>query len=253
METARTITSVARPEATTGADPDLVGAVRLRPDARVLQLDRYGRVVRVSAGLTRWLGWSGTQLAGRPFELVLHPDRRAWFRQRFSVLLTDAHPHFVGAAEVTTVDGRLAASHVTAVAVRAVEPAAEAVLVLLTPDTRVRRPQLTEVGARVLEGLAGGASTAELAASLHLSRKGVEYHVTALLRQARVTNRTALVAWAYHCGVLVPGAWPPRLAPEAREHLRPRARAGATDTTAEPSANRSVSGPGTCRAGARRI
>lgn len=209
-----------------GADPDLIGGIRLRPDARAVQLDRYGRVVRVSAGLTRWIGWSGAQLAGRPFELVLHPDRRAWFRHRFSVLLTDAYPHFVGLAEVTATDGRLAASHVTAIAVRGMEPPADSVLVLLTPENRVRRPQLTEVGARVLEGLAGGASTAELAASMHLSRKGVEYHVTALLRQARVTNRTALVAWAYHCGVLVPGSWPPRLAPEARESIRPRARAG---------------------------
>ncbi|MFV2086354.1 MULTISPECIES: helix-turn-helix transcriptional regulator [Micromonosporaceae] len=228
META-SITSVARtePGLAAGADPDLIGGLRLRPDARALQLDRYGRVVRVSAGLTRWIGWSGAQLAGRPFELVLHPDRRAWFRHRFSILLTDAYPHFVGLAEVTTTDGRLASSHITAVAVRGTEPPADSVLVLLTPENRVRRPQLTEVGARVLEGLAGGASTAELAASLHLSRKGVEYHVTALLRQARVTNRTALVAWAYHCGVLVPGSWPPRLAPEAREQVRPRARTSA--------------------------
>ncbi|MFV2018962.1 LuxR C-terminal-related transcriptional regulator [Micromonospora sp. LOL_023] len=207
-----------------GADPDLIGGMRLRPDARALQLDRYGRVVRVSAGLTRWIGWTGAQLAGRPFELVLHPDRRAWFRHRFSILLTDASPQFVGLAELTATDGRLAASHVTAVAVRGTEPPADSVLVLLTPENRVRRPQLTEVGSRVLEGLAGGASTAELAASLHLSRKGVEYHVTVLLRQARVANRTALVAWAYHCGVLVPGSWPPRLAPEAREHIRPRGR-----------------------------
>ncbi|MFV2013305.1 MULTISPECIES: LuxR C-terminal-related transcriptional regulator [unclassified Micromonospora] len=228
META-SIISVARtePGLAAGADPDLIGGLRLRPDARALQLDRYGRVVRVSAGLTRWIGWSGAQLAGRPFELVLHPDRRAWFRHRFSILLTDAYPHFVGLAEVTTTDGRLASSHITAVAVRGTEPPADSVLMLLTPENRVRRPQLTEVGARVLEGLAGGASTAELAASLHLSRKGVEYHVTALLRQARVTNRTALVAWAYHCGVLVPGSWPPRLAPEAREHVRPRARTSA--------------------------
>jgi len=228
VETA-SITSVARtePGLAAGADPDLIGGLRLRPDARALQLDRYGRVVRVSAGLTRWIGWSGAQLAGRPFELVLHPDRRAWFRHRFSILLTDAYPHFVGLAEVTTTDGRLASSHITAVAVRGTEPPADSVLVLLTPENRVRRPQLTEVGARVLEGLAGGASTAELAASLHLSRKGVEYHVTALLRQARVTNRTALVAWAYHCGVLVPGSWPPRLAPEAREQVRPRARTSA--------------------------
>ncbi|MFV2109817.1 LuxR C-terminal-related transcriptional regulator [Micromonospora sp. LOL_015] len=228
META-SITSVARtePGLAAGADPDLIGGLRLRPDARALQLDRYGRVVRVSAGLTRWIGWSGAQLAGRPFELVLHPDRRAWFRHRFSILLTDAYPHFVGLAEVTTTDGRLASSHITAVAVRGTDPPADSVLMLLTPENRVRRPQLTEVGARVLEGLAGGASTAELAASLHLSRKGVEYHVTALLRQARVTNRTALVAWAYHCGVLVPGSWPPRLAPEAREQVRPRARTSA--------------------------
>ena len=40
----------------------------------------------------------------------------------------------------------------------------------------------------------------ELAASLHLSRKGVEYHVTALLRQARRTGTD--LAYALYCYAL---------------------------------------------------
>ncbi|MBC3839806.1 LuxR family transcriptional regulator [Streptacidiphilus sp. 4-A2] len=71
--------------------------------------------------------------------------------------------------------------------------------------------RLTVLGACILEGVAAGCSTAELAAALYLSRQGVEYHIGLMLRQFQVPNRAALVSRAYSLGVLGVGSWPPRV------------------------------------------
>ncbi|HEX3785134.1 MAG TPA: LuxR C-terminal-related transcriptional regulator, partial [Pseudonocardiaceae bacterium] len=72
----------------------------------------------------------------------------------------------------------------------------------------------TALDARILEGVAAGASTIQLATRLYLSRQGVEYHVGSMLRKLRVSNRAALVSRAYAMGLLVADAWPPRISPE---------------------------------------
>ncbi|QMU77436.1 LuxR family transcriptional regulator [Streptacidiphilus sp. PB12-B1b] len=71
--------------------------------------------------------------------------------------------------------------------------------------------RLTALDACILEGVAAGASTAELAAALFLSRQGVEYHIGLMLRQFQVPNRAALVSRAHSAGVLGVGVWPPRV------------------------------------------
>jgi DNA-binding NarL/FixJ family response regulator len=68
--------------------------------------------------------------------------------------------------------------------------------------------------ARILEGVAAGVSTVRLADMLYLSRGGVEYHVSALLRKLKVKNRPALVSKAYSMGIFGVGSWPPRVLPE---------------------------------------
>jgi DNA-binding CsgD family transcriptional regulator len=73
---------------------------------------------------------------------------------------------------------------------------------------------LTKMDARVLEGVAAGISTVQLALMLHLSRGGVEYHVTMLLRRLKVSNRPALVSKAYSMGIFRVGSWPPRVLPD---------------------------------------
>jgi DNA-binding NarL/FixJ family response regulator len=77
-----------------------------------------------------------------------------------------------------------------------------------------RKKILTEIDARILEGIAAGLSTVPLAARLYLSRQGVEYHVTGLLRKLKVPNRAALVSRAYSMGVLTVGIWPPKVVEE---------------------------------------
>ncbi|MEV0281356.1 LuxR C-terminal-related transcriptional regulator [Streptomyces sp. NPDC050610] len=75
------------------------------------------------------------------------------------------------------------------------------------PDTE----RLTALDACILEGIAVGTSTVELAASLYLSRKGVEYRIGLMLRQFQAPNRVALVSRAHSIGMLTVGTWPPRV------------------------------------------
>ncbi|AZK97919.1 MULTISPECIES: helix-turn-helix domain-containing protein [Streptomyces] len=73
--------------------------------------------------------------------------------------------------------------------------------------------RLTALDVCILEGVAVGTSTVQLAASLYLSRQGIEYRIGLLLRQFQVANRTALVSRAHSLGVLSVGTWPPRVLP----------------------------------------
>ena len=92
---------------------------------------------------------------------------------------------------------------------------------VVCPDDRRRnaRPPargkllLTDLDARILEGVAAGRSTVSLASKLYLSRSGVDYHVDTLFRKLKVNNRPALIAKAYSLGMLCPG-WPPRVDPD---------------------------------------
>jgi len=82
-------------------------------------------------------------------------------------------------------------------------------------SSRRRRSLISQLDARILEGVAGGASTIQLATRLYLSRQGVEYHVGRMMRKFRVSNRAALVSKAYSTGLLVAGTWPPKTPPDA--------------------------------------
>lgn len=74
--------------------------------------------------------------------------------------------------------------------------------------------RLTALDVRILEGVAVGTSTVRLAASLYLSRQGVEYRIGLMLRHFQAVNRAALVSRAHSLGVLSVGTWPPRVLPE---------------------------------------
>jgi DNA-binding NarL/FixJ family response regulator len=96
------------------------------------------------------------------------------------------------------------------------------ILVQFTPEKTEEPPappvgaqrKLAPLTAKVLEGVAAGDPTVRLAAKLFLSRQGIEYHVSILLRQFKVPNRTALAAKAYSMGMFSIGCWPPKVLPE---------------------------------------
>jgi DNA-binding CsgD family transcriptional regulator len=97
-------------------------------------------------------------------------------------------------------------------AVRGADRHINTIVLLVTPEGAPHRSQpLNRTSARVLEGVAGGQSTTQLAGRLFLSRQGVDYHIGALLRRFGCPNRPALVAKAYAESVLTAGTWPPRV------------------------------------------
>ncbi|MEV4434413.1 LuxR C-terminal-related transcriptional regulator [Streptomyces sp. NPDC049555] len=162
---------------------------------------------------------SSGALCGRSFNDVVHPSVQQPLMRQFSQLLEGRRQRFV--TPVIAVGPGEAAFTVplTAVSVRGGLPDTTAILVMMpsteeSEDARVvtnRKKILSEMDARILEGIAAGISTIPLASRLYLSRQGVEYHVTCLLRKLKVPNRAALVSRAYSMGVLKVGTWPPKV------------------------------------------
>ncbi len=78
-------------------------------------------------------------------------------------------------------------------------------------------PSLSELDARIIECIAAGERTTNIAKKLYLSRQGVEYHVSKLLQCLRVPNRPALIAKAYCMGILTTDSWPPEVRSRERD------------------------------------
>ncbi|MEZ3178125.1 helix-turn-helix transcriptional regulator [Streptomyces pimonensis] len=183
-------------------------------------LDPALTIQQVNQEFDRRFGNPAEDLCGRPFCDLVHPSVRQPLMRQFSRMLEGRGHRF--ATEVITVDEDTAHTlPMTAMAVRGGHiPDVAAILVMLpaadgkSTDSGVVAPRkklLSEVDARILEGIAAGVSTVPLAARLYLSRQGVEYHVSGLLRKLKVPNRAALVSRAYSMGVLKVGTWPPKV------------------------------------------
>lgn len=162
---------------------------------------------------------SAMSVCGRDFCALAHPSEQQALRHQLSGLADGTRHRF--AARVVVVDSRGTAftSALTAVAVREGTSHVASLLVVLRPVAggreldmvTGRKKILSEIEARILEGIAAGLPTIPLASRLYLSRQGVEYHVTRLLRKLGVPNRAALVSRAYSVGVLNVGSWPPKV------------------------------------------
>lgn len=183
-------------------------------------LDRHLTIRQANQDFFRKFGRSSEELCGRDFCDLVHPSVQQPLRQQFSRLVEGKRPRFATSVIAVGAEGSAFTSPLTAVAIRdGATPDVAAVMVLMpsmdhTEDLGVvsnRKKILSEIDARILEGIAAGVSTIPLASRLYLSRQGVEYHVTCLLRKLRVPNRAALVSRAYSMGVLKVGTWPPKV------------------------------------------
>lgn len=189
----------------------------------VANVDRSIRVTEANPEFSRQFGRSAAELGGRPFGDLLHPDVRDEADRQFAGLLDGRRAWFsehviaLRPADSSEFNGEL-----TAIAVHDKGGAVESIMTLIRPEKSARRRQpaggrkaaLTDMDARILEGVAAGVSTVQLASMLYLSRGGIEYHVNILLRKLKVNNRPALVSKAYSTGLLCVGAWPPRVHPD---------------------------------------
>jgi PAS domain S-box-containing protein len=183
-------------------------------------------VVAADPDFCRLFGRTSAEVCGRSLHELLRAGAPAVLRERLARLLAGGRSHVTDRVVGRDGAGGALPGELTAIAVRSASGRVTGLVILFRPDDRPSGPApegtaardagltLTRINAQVLEGVALGASTAQLAARLHLSRQGVEYHVGLLLRKFRAPNRAALVARANAAGVLPAGQWPPRVPQE---------------------------------------
>ena len=159
---------------------------------------------------------------GRPFLSMLHPTVRRRIGHDLTSLSTGDRDRVSGKIIAVRRDGSLLFGDMTAVSAHKPDGDLDTILVLVSRASRIGRAQaivqrgmqLTPMDARILEGVAAGVSTAKLATALHMSRGGVEYRITTLLRMLKAINRTELVSKAYSMGLFNTESWPPSVLPE---------------------------------------
>jgi PAS domain S-box-containing protein len=185
-------------------------------------VDPRGRVVEANVDFFRQFGRSTTDVTGRSFYDLLHPSVREKVEQQFARLIEGRRARFAERMVAVRPGNSAFTAELTGIAVHGTNGQVESIMVLVRPEKSEHDPQLltgrkkllTAMDARILEGVASGVSTVQLAAMLFLSRGGVEYHVSTLLRKLKVSNRPALVSKAYSMGVFAVGSWPPRVLPD---------------------------------------
>ncbi|MCS0602711.1 LuxR family transcriptional regulator [Streptomyces sp. LP11] len=178
-------------------------------------------IAAAEADFAAQFGVSPREICGRALGDLFRAGAPARLPHRFTDLSEGRTDWFTERVAGRHIGGRVFAADLTAIAVTG--PAGPAGLVLLLRPLREadlphpRALTLSELDARVLEGVAGGASTVQLAGRLYLSRQGVEYRVGLLLRRFDAPNRPALVARAHALGLFAPGQWPPQVLPDLVE------------------------------------
>ncbi|MER6437878.1 MULTISPECIES: helix-turn-helix transcriptional regulator [unclassified Streptomyces] len=182
------------------------------------------RIVAAEPDFSRRFGRTSADTCGRSLYELLHPSSPSYLDRHFTRLSEGRCNRFdermIGLGD----SGRVFSAGLTGIAVHDTTGGLAGIVVQVRPDQEgaaaeepaVHSPErlLSKLDAQVLEGVAAGASTVQLAARLYLSRQGVEYHVGLMLRKLKAPNRAALVARAHSLGMLTVGHWPPRVPPE---------------------------------------
>jgi PAS domain S-box-containing protein len=191
-------------------------------DVCIATLEPSRRVLEANGGFLYQLGRSAAEVCGQNFEEFVHPSVKQVMVQQLVRLGESKRDRFNGRLVGLRPNDGVFFGDLTGVAVRTDNSQVSKIVLLMRPDRAAetvrsvsdRRKVLSELDARVLEGVAAGISTIQLASKLYLSRQGIEYHVAAMLRRFKSPNRSALVAKAYSQGILRIGQWPPRVTPE---------------------------------------
>ncbi|MGW3590088.1 PAS domain-containing protein [Streptomyces fungicidicus] len=164
----------------------------------------------------RQFGLSADEICGRGLLELLRSRTPGHLRDQFAALSSGPGRRFKQKVTGRDGDGRSFHADITAIAVRHPSGEMAGVVVLLrrTAEAVTGGPVLSALDAQVLEGVANGESTVQLASRLYLSRQGIEYRVGQMLRRFDAPNRPALVARAHALGMFAAGQWPPRVLPE---------------------------------------
>lgn len=218
---------------------DVVLSLFERSGIGLALVDPTLRVRSVNAAFSAQSGWPREDIYDRGFVELLHPSMRQYVLRQFCRLLQGHQARLVSRPIAMSFHDTAVSGKLTAFPVEDASEKARMILVQFLPEETTDDHQaladsqrkLTPLTAKVLEGVAAGDPTVRLAAKLFLSRQGIEYHVSILLRQFKVPNRTALAAKAYSMGMFSIGCWPPKVLPE---FIRPERRNARTQPSVRP-------------------
>jgi PAS domain S-box-containing protein len=185
-------------------------------------LDRSFRVKEANAGFFEQFGRSADDACGRSFQDFLHPGIQGRVQRQFDGLADGHRSRFVSPIVGVRPSDAVFSAELSVGAVHRDHGRIDSAVALVTNEKEEAegqaatpgRTRLSVLDARILEGVAAGISTVDMATKLYLSRQGVEYHVSSMLRRLRAPNRAALVSRAYSLGVLSVGSWPPKVLPD---------------------------------------
>jgi PAS domain S-box-containing protein len=173
-----------------------------------LQKVRVPSFVLDRAGILTWLNNAAMEafgdLEGEHFSAVIPPDRIEFVQRQLDRKLE----HHVSVTdyetEVMTRDGRRRPVEISSVAIEDGDHCHGVFGVVLVHDhvPNARSPLLTTRQAEVLALIASGASTVQIARSLHLSQETVRNHVRNILRRLGVHSRVEAIAVACREGLL---------------------------------------------------
>jgi DNA-binding CsgD family transcriptional regulator len=169
-----------------------------------LQKVRVPSFIVNRAGVVTWLNDAASEefgdLEGRAFSRVIPGERTEFVKRQLGC--TESVMDYT--TEVLTRDGRRPAE-ISSVAIDGGDHCHAVFGVVLVGDRRAPTrgtAVLTARQAEVLSLIANGASTVQIAESLHLSQETVRNHVRNILRRLRVHSRVEAVAVAYRDGLL---------------------------------------------------
>jgi len=161
-------------------------------------VDRSGTVTWQNRAARETVG----DLVGRPFVSIVAPEHRALAERQLERLLLGL-PVADYAIDLFTADGRCRRAEISSVVVEGGEPyqAVFGIAVVGSPRP-ASAVHLTKRQSEVLELLGEGASTDQIAATLHLSRETVRNYVRQVLRALGAHSRLEAVALAHQEGLL---------------------------------------------------
>lgn len=185
-------------------------------------LDQALAIQEANDDFAREVGWASAVLWGSPLLHVVHPSTRTHLSGRLARLAEGKGRRVVERVVIARPGDEFAPALLSATTAAPDEYGARRILVVVRFDgsddaellSPGHRQVLSQLDAKILENVAAGVSSVQMASRLYLSRQGVEYHVSAMLRKLKAPNRAALVSRAYAMGVLAVGVWPPRVQPE---------------------------------------
>lgn len=200
---------------------DIFLSIVERTGAGLAVLDSGLHIQETNSAFQKQCG-AAAELRDQDFLLLLHPSVRQYMRRQFERLVQRRTSRFVEQMSALWATRPGFSGRLTAMTICNEMDQLKNVVVLINPEkdeddrrTLIRPNKfVTPINARILEGVATGVPTVQLAAKLYLSRQGIEYHVSNMLRQFKVPNRAALVSKAYSMGIFGVGSWPPKVLTE---------------------------------------